>query len=77
MAKVKTITVGVETSIKLAEYQYIKPRIDITYRLDDEEQAGTVMVEARNRLAIEIEKLENTIRKKAKSKEVEIDDMPF
>ena len=77
MAKVKTITVGVETSIKLAEYQYTKPRIDITYRLDDEEQAGTVMVEARNRLAIEIEKLENTIRKKAKSKEVDDDDMPF
>jgi len=77
MAKVKTITVGVETSIKLAEYQYIKPRIDITYRLDDEEQAGTVMVEARNRLAIEIEKLENTIRKKARSKEVDDDEMPF
>jgi hypothetical protein len=82
MAKVKTITVGIETSIKLAEYQYIKPRIDLTYRLDDGEQAGTVMAEARDRLVIEMAKLEAMVREnvpgKAKSKNrVEDTEMPY
>ena len=62
MAKVITITVGIETSIKIAEYQYINPRIDITYSLDEGEQAGKVMAEARNRLTIEMNRLEKHIR---------------
>ena len=62
MAKVRTLVVGIETSIKLAEYQYIKPRIDITYRLDDGESPGKVMAEARNRLTVEMEKLDKHIR---------------
>ena len=62
MATVKTITVGIETSIKLAEYQYIKPRIDITYKLDDGESPGKVMAEARSRLTTEMEKLEKHVR---------------
>jgi len=63
MAKVRTLVVGIETSIKLAEYQYIKPRIDITYSLDDGESPGKVMADARNRLTIEMAKLEEYVRK--------------
>ena len=66
MAKVNTITVGIETSIKLAEYQYIKPRIDIQYMLDVGESPGSVMSEARERLTIEMKKLEKHVRKNNK-----------
>ena len=75
MAKVNTITVGIETSIKLAEYQYIKPRIDITYKLDNDEKPGEVMKTARERLTIEMQKLEKHVRKE--NKVTNDKDMPF
>ena len=79
MAKVRTLTVGIETSIKLAEYQYIKPRIDITYRLDEGEKAGEVMMEARNRLTIEMIKLEKHVRAQGNKTKPKVDDtdLPF
>jgi len=69
MATVKTITVGIETSIKLAEYQYIKPRIDITYELDPMEKPGFVMEAARERLVSEMTKLEAYVRENNKPKD--------
>ncbi len=63
MARVKEITVGMETSIKIREYQYIKPRIDIVYVLDESETPGKIMDEARKRLILEMAKMEKQIKK--------------
>ena len=70
MARVTTITVGIETSIKIKEYQYYKPRIDITYELGNNETPGEVMAHARDRLHKEIDKLNKEFEPKKNSEEV-------
>ena len=70
MAVVREITVGVESSIKLAEYQYIKPKIEITYILGETEKPGSIMKEGRERLKIEMVKLEKEFKPKQKTTDV-------
>ena len=62
--QVETITVGMETSVKIKEYQYTKPRVDITFKLDSGETPAQAMKIARERVFKEITKIEDEIKGK-------------
>lgn len=70
MAQVSKITIGAESSIKLAEYQYLKPRIEITYELAQGEKPGDIMKEGRERLKIEMKKLEKEFGSKEAASDI-------
>ena len=73
--KAKRITVGIEGSVKVAEYQYIKPMVSIEFELDGNEKPGDVMKIARERSIKELRKIEQDIIKEWKGKEKS--DIPF
>ena len=59
MAYIKEITIGMETSIKMAEYQYKKPRLDIKVILEEGDDFKEVLIKAKQTLKEEIKRIEN------------------
>jgi len=59
--KAEKITVGITGSIKLEQYQYMKPYVGIEFELDENEKPGEVAKIARDRVIKEMSKLERDI----------------
>lgn len=59
MAYIKEIIIGMETSIKMAEYQYKKPRLDIKVILEEGDDFEKVLNKAKQTLKEEIKRIEN------------------
>lgn len=61
--KPTSITLSVESSVKIKEYQYTKPKVEITFNVEEGDKPGTVMKTARDRVLTELDKLEQDIIK--------------
>lgn len=61
MPRVKEIKIEITDSVKLGEYQYVKPTMGFTLQLNKGDKLESYLVEAKERLLNEMDKLKKDI----------------
>jgi len=68
MATITKLNYGEETSVRVADYQYYKPRLEITVSFDETEDFDTVLEDTKNIVRSRLDKIEREIYKREREK---------
>jgi regulator of RNase E activity RraB len=68
MARIKTIEIGFETTVRISDYQYIKPRVVMSATLEDGDDPNEVADKLKLNVLHRLDKLEKEAFKIYKEK---------